>query len=211
MSTDDVRATVSEDIVLELLLGVGLDRNQAISLVDHQPERSEQSSESPAMEDQRSEPEEGEESQSAPLSSFQCTVMQMMEKMSQRLDDLSTRMDRSSRASTLLPAVSPLSIQNQPDGRRNWADIPVEETPDYSNPLVWEDEPEDSTRPLLQASENTARALKTAFGHPMGNQARLQARKQYMPSRMWRLLSARNWTRLRSNCSRKIRNRQTPH
>ena len=54
-----------------------------MSLLDHQPERMEQSSELPAMEDQRSEPVEGEESQSVPPSGFQHTVMQMMEKMSQ--------------------------------------------------------------------------------------------------------------------------------
>ena len=55
----------------------------------------------------------------------------------------------------------------------------MDEIPDYNAPIVREDEAEDSTRPLLQVSENTARALMIAFSRPMGNQARLQARKPY--------------------------------
>ena len=88
--------------------------------------------------------------------------MRMM-KMSQRVDDPSARMDRSSGAPTPLPSASTMSVQNQPDGRRKWANTPMEETPDYNIPLVREDELEDSTRPLLQVSENTARTLKTCY------------------------------------------------
>ena len=62
---------------------------------------------------------------------------------------------------------------------RCWADVPVDEVPDYSAPLVWEDDVEEATQPLRQVSENTAKALKTAFSRPLANQARLQARKPY--------------------------------
>ena len=44
---------------------------------------------------------------------------------------------------------------------------------------MWEDEAEASARPLLTVSEGTAKALKTAFGRPLSNQARLQTRKPY--------------------------------
>ena len=35
---------------------------------------------------------------------------------------------------------------------------------DYSTSLVWEDDAEKLVRPLLQVTENTAKALKAAFG-----------------------------------------------
>ena len=48
------------------------------------------------------------------------------------------------------------------------ADIPPEERlPDYNSTLVWEDDVEESTRPLRQVSENTTKALKAAFGRPI--------------------------------------------
>ena len=41
---------------------------------------------------------------------------------------------------------------HRPSERRNWADVLVDETPDYSLPLVWDDEAEEaSTRQLLTA------------------------------------------------------------
>ena len=55
----------------------------------------------------------------------------------------------------------------------------MDEVPDYSAPLVWDDDVKEATQPLQQVSENTAKALKTAFSRPLANQARLQARKPY--------------------------------
>lgn len=105
----------------------------------------------------------------------------MMERMSQRLDNLSARMDHSSGASTPTPMgdTTPSSTSVQTDGGRSWADIPVDELADYTAPLVCDDDMEDRTHPLVQVSENTAKVLKTAFGRPLSNQSRLQARKPY--------------------------------
>ena len=199
MSADDVRTSVSEDAVLQLLIGAGLNGEQAAAVLDDELRQSphelthhltrEQSSPSPVPQDQRS--TQG----GTNLSSFESSVMTMMERLSQRLDDLSARVDRSSGASTpthghdgsssasttdrRLTAEQSSTIY-RPTGGRCWADIPAEETlTDYAMPLVWDDELEDPSRPRLQVSESTAKALKMAFGRPMPNQARLQVRKPF--------------------------------
>ena len=120
--------------------------------------------------------------------------MTMMKRLSQRLDDLSARVDRPSGASTPShgydgsSSVSTTdrvtaeqsSMIYRPTGGRSWADIPAEETlTDYTMPLVWDDELEDPSFPRLQVSESTAKAFKVAFGCPMPNQARLQVRKPF--------------------------------
>jgi hypothetical protein len=59
----------------------------------------------------------------------------------------------------------------------SWADIPPEErlsASDYNATLNWD---EDSGRVDTTATENTAKALKSAFSRPVSNQARLLARK----------------------------------
>ena len=181
MSTEaTIRSSVSEEAVLELLLGAGLDRAEAINLLDSQPE---QSSTMLVPEGQRPTSEDAiAESQSAqPSSVFERSIVATLERMSQRLDDLSARVGESSRVS---PSPSPTTLTPPtqtplPGVSRNWADIPVDEVHDYSAPLVWEDDAEETVRPLLQVTENTAKALKVAFGRPLPNQARLQARKPY--------------------------------
>ena len=182
MSTEaTIRSSVSEEAVLELLLGAGLNRAEAINLLDSQPE---QSSTMLAPEGQRPTSEDAiAESQSAqPSSAFERSIVATLERMSQRLDDLSARVGESSRAS---PSPSPTTLTPPtrqtplPGVSRNWADIPVDEVHDYLAPLAWEDNAEETVRPLLQVTENTAMALKVAFGRPLQNQVRLQARKPY--------------------------------
>ena len=129
MSSDAVCSSVSEDAVPELLLGAGLGRHQVLSIIDNQLEQSsnvleqhvrpeEQRSYTPAPEDQRSESGEGGVSQRAPQSTFESSVMEMMTKMSQRLDDLSARVDSSSRVSTPLPRET-TPAPSQPESQRN--------------------------------------------------------------------------------------------
>ena len=47
----------------------------------------------------------------------------------------------------------------------------------------WDDQDEESTdvesQKVVQVSENTQKAIKTAFGRPLHNAARLQTRKAY--------------------------------
>ena len=180
MSTEaTIRSSVSEEAVLELLLGAGLDRAEAANLLDPQPE---QSSTMLVPEDQRSISEDAvAESQSAqPSSAFERTIMAILERMNQRLDDLSARVGESNRVSpssstaTLTPTQKSL-----PGATRNWTDIPMDKIQDYSAPLMWDDDAEEAVRPLLQMSENTTKALKTAFSRPLPNQAWFQARKSF--------------------------------
>ena len=135
MSADEIRLSVSEDAALKLLLRAGLNREQELSLIDHQP--SEQSSHSPVTaipEDQRSDYGAGLRAQP---STFETSVMLMMERMSQRLDNLSARMDRSSGALTPTPTSDHGTTPVQTDGRRSWADIPVDELADYTGTTIW--------------------------------------------------------------------------
>ena len=204
MSFDEVRSSVSESAVLELLVGAGLDETAALSLISPQPEQSsaqlgerrqplqlqlsaEQSSGTLTPADRRSSAG-GEDYASGAGSAFERSIIQMMQRMSQRLDDLTARVDESSGDSTeTQPKSSSSASETQTPGStprasgsgRCWADVPVDEVPDYSAPLVWEDDVEEATQPLRQVSENTAKALKTAFSRPLANQARLQARKPY--------------------------------
>ena len=121
-------------------------------------------------------------SQSAqPSLAFERSIVTTLERMNQRLDNLSARVGKSSRVSPT-PSPTTLTPPTQtplPGATRNWADIPVDEMHDYSAPFVWEDVAEEPVRPLLQVTENTAKALKAAFGRPLPNQVRLQARKLY--------------------------------
>ena len=120
----------SEEAVLELLLGSGLGREQALTLINHKPE---QSSLMPVPDIHHS--DEVETNQSA-----QPSVMMTLERLNWRLNDLSTR-DRQPHPTTTNPA--------QMGAGRAWADIPVDEIPDYFIPVVWKDEADDSaTGPL---------------------------------------------------------------
>ena len=118
---------------------------------------------------------------------FKRSIMQMVQTMSQRLDDLTARIDESSGGLTeTQPKSSSSASETQTPGSRPragsgrcWADVPVDKVPDYSAPLVLDDDVEEATQPLRQVSENTAKALKTAFSRPLANQARLQARNGY--------------------------------
>lgn len=158
----DICSSASEEAVLELLQGSGLGREQALTLINHQPE---QSSLMPVPNMPHS--DEVETNQSA-----QPSVMMTLERLNWRLNDLSTR-DRQSHPTTANPA--------QMGAGRAWADIPVDEIPDYFIPVVWEDEADDSaTGPLWTVSESTETALQAAFSRPLNNQAQLQARKLYM-------------------------------
>lgn len=172
-------SSVSEEAVLELLLGSGLGREQALSLIDHGPEQSSLTL-SPDM-GQRPHPEEAGASQSAQLSAFERSVMMTLERLNQRLDNLSAKVGEGDRVFTPSPPPSITATPVQKGAGRAWADIPVGEVPDYSIPVVWEDEADDSASgPLQTVSEGTGKALKAAFSRPLSNQTRLQTRKPYV-------------------------------
>ena len=144
MSTDsELRSSVSEEAALELLLGAGLDKNRRSSSWTTGRSRA------PLRRYPRFEAGETEANQSVqPTSAFERSVMTALEKMGQRLDDLSARVEGpSNRELTPLanrdltpPGTSSSASTTQTGLRRNWVDIPVEETPNYSIPVVWDDE-----------------------------------------------------------------------
>ena len=116
MSFDEVRSSVSESAILELLVGAGLDETAALSLISPQPEQSsvqlgerrqplqlqlsaEQSSGTPTPANRRSSAG-GEDDASSTGTAFERSIMQIMQRMSQRLDNLTARVDESSGGST---------------------------------------------------------------------------------------------------------------
>ena len=111
-------------------------------------------------------------------------MMAAMECMSQRLDDLAVKVEKPSGASTShstsTPRSAALSADSfRPTASRDWVDISVtERLTDYNTPLSWEDDQEEAT-PLRRVSEDTGKILRSSFGRPLTNQARLTARKAY--------------------------------
>ena len=172
-----VRSSVSEEAVLDLLMGAGLGRAEATTLITTQPE---QSSPTAGIITPTAEPVA---SQSAlPSTAFEQSVVVTLERMSQRLDDLSAKVAATANGASPSPVPSTSSTASTPETRRLWADIPIDEVQDYTLPLPWaqeEDAAEEPTRPLIQVSEHTAKTLKAAFSRPLPNQARLQTRKPY--------------------------------
>ena len=117
--------------------------------------------------------------------SFEATVMAMMERMSQRLNSLSTKVEQSGRAPNHLrtggteTGAAIRADSYRPTHGWDWADIPVDERPDLTTPLTWEDDAAEESTQLRQVSDSTTKVLKNAF-QPMSNQARLQARRPYL-------------------------------
>ena len=163
--------------MLDLLVGAGLGRAEAMTLIVTQPEQSSPTAGSitPTAEPLMS--------QSAlPSMAFKQSVVATLERMSQRLDNLSAKV--AAMAHRVSPSPVPLtsSTAPTPETRRLWADIPIDEVQAYTLPHPWaqeEDATEEPTQPLIQVSEHTAKALKAAFGRLLLNQARLQAKKPY--------------------------------
>ena len=149
--------------MLELLTGAGLDQAQARSLLFTDDTQQEQSSTTlEAHVDQRSIARGSKQDQSVqPRSIFEQTVLASLEAMNQRLNYLSAKVDG--------PPETPMSSASHSEdsptvtARRLWADVPVDEVPDYSAPLPWEDGGEAEPSTLREVSENTKRVLTQAF------------------------------------------------
>lgn len=78
-----------------------------------------------------------------------------------------------------VPTVTPPSEREQPS--RLWADRQVDEVPDYSTPVTWDDEEEDTTmvgQKLFAVSEGTEKLLRESFTKAMPNSARRQLRER---------------------------------
>ena len=116
-------------------------------------------------EDQRSISGGSEQDQSVQQrSTFEQTVLASLEAMDQQLNYLIAKVEGPSEppetpASNSSHLVTPLTETT----RRLWADIPVDEVPDYSAPLPWEDDTEAEPSTLREVSENTKKALTPAF------------------------------------------------
>ena len=204
MSTEAViRPSVSEDAVLELLTGASLDRAQALVLLgeggQEQPDLSthpdEEQSSSRSVVAHRDQRSTSRAPEAAPFvesgqgtcerSAFESSVLATLEAMGRRLDELASRVDgpnetserATPRSSSRLGESLVMDTQEPP--RRLWADVPIDEVPDYAAPLTWEDDNEGDSSRLLDVSEGTKKAIVQAFGKPMGNQTRLQTWRPY--------------------------------
>ena len=121
-------------------------------------------------------------SQSAlPSTAFEHSLVATLERMSQRLNNLSAKVATAANRALPSPVPSTSSTAPAPETRRSLADIPIDEVQDYTLPLPWtqEDAVDEITWPLIQLSEYTAKALKAAFSRPLSNQAWLQARRPF--------------------------------
>ena len=181
-----IRSSVSEEAVLELLTGAGLDQTQARELlcgnsVADEFRLDQRSTILETHEDQRSVSRGSEQDQSVQQrSTFEQTVLASLEAMDRRLNDLAAKVDGPSEPPET-PASNSSHLVTPPTetARRLWADIPVDEVPDYSAPLPSEDGTKVEPSTLQEVSENTKKALTQAFSRPLGYQARLQVRRPY--------------------------------
>ena len=164
---------ISSVEVLELLLGAGLDRTQASALLENllqgqRPEGCE--GQRPAI---QSQPGTHSNQSSLSRSEFERTVMETMQRLSQRLDSIAEKVDGSIDQDTVTesPAISCPAMTL-------WADRLLDSLP---MPQWGQDEesPDIEGRKLVEVSESTRKAIKTAFEKPLPNAARLQTRKTY--------------------------------
>ena len=167
--------------VLDLLLGAGLDRVEAANLLAGATVPGQRPSMHGGLEDQRSSsPLVGEQSvpQTA-TKTFETTVMETLARFGEKLEYLTARVEGSDTSTAIAPSETPQRAASS----RDWADRPLDEPADYTASITWMDEEpadaDNSVRPLVQVSEGTARAIKTAFKGPLLNTARLQTRKGY--------------------------------
>ena len=173
----------SSSEILDLLLGAGLDRGQATALIGNLP----QDQRSERLEDgegqrptTRSNPQIRSDQSSTGRTDFERTVMETMQRLSQRLDSLAERVEgNDGRNRAMMTESSPTSGSTP----TLWADRPLDEPLDSLPMPQWDDQDEESaeveSRKVVQVSENTQKAIKTAFGRPLHNAARLQTRKAY--------------------------------
>ena len=165
----------SSSEVLELLLG--LDRAQASALIGNLPQ---------GQRPERPEDSEGRRptaqlhpgTQSTNRSEFERAVMETMQRLSERLDSLADRVERRDERSNVTATESPGASGST---TTLWADRPLDEPLDSLPMPRWDDEEpaETESRALIQVSESTRRALKTAFEKPLPNAARLQTIRAY--------------------------------
>ena len=167
----------SSSEILDLLLGAGLDRGQATALIGNLP----QDQRSERLEDgegqrptTRSNPQIQSDQSSTGRTDFERTVMETMQRLSQRLDSLAERVEgNDGRNRATMTESSPTSGSTP----TLWADRPLDEPLDSLPMPQWDDQDKESadveSRKVVQVSENTQKAIKTAFGRPLHNAARL--------------------------------------
>ena len=184
-----VRSSVSEDALLELLTGAGLDEAQAIALLGEQvaaaprqqPDEDHRSFTSADHSGQRPSESESERVMDQSVrerSAFERSVLASLENMGRRLDYLTSRVDGPDTDATPRNS-SRLDESTGTAANGPWADIPMDEVPDYAAPLAWDDGAEAEPSRLLDVSESTKKAVTQVFAKPLGNQSRLQVRKPY--------------------------------
>ena len=147
--------------VLELLLGAGLDRAQASALMGNLPQ---------GQRPERPEDSEGRRptaqlhpgTQSTNRSEFERTVMETMQRLSERLDSLADRVERRDERSNVTATESPGASGST---TTLWADRPLDEPLDSLPMPRWDDEEpaETESQALIQVSESTRRALTLTY------------------------------------------------
>ena len=167
----------SSSEVLELLLGAGLDRAQASTLVGNllQGQRPKDcEGQRPTI---QSHPRTQSIQSSPSRNEFECTVMETMQCLSRRLDSLAEKVEGSNDRDTVTEA-----LVTSGSATTLWADRPLNEPLDSLPMSQWdqdEDLPEIEGRKLVEVSESTRKVIKTVFEKPLPNTARLQTRKTY--------------------------------
>ena len=166
----------SSSEILDLLLGAGLDRGQATALIGNLP----QDQRSERLEDgegqrptTRSNPQIQSDQSSTGRTDFERTIMETMQRLSQRLDSLANKVEGRDERSNVTATESPGTSGST---TTLWADRLLDKSLD-SLPLPrWDNEEsaETESQALIQVSESTQRALKTAFEKALPNAARLQ-------------------------------------
>jgi hypothetical protein len=178
-----LRSNSSE--VLDILLDAGVDRVQAAAflaelLLDQRSNKAVEQHEGTGQRPTTPAQPEVQSDHTAGVD-FQHTVMETMQRLSDRLDSLAQKVDnRDYTTASETPPITP--ITPNPPSSRSWADRPLDE-PLSSLPLPnWdlEDQEAENRPPLtVKVSETTKATIQTAFERPLSNVARLSARRAY--------------------------------
>ena len=147
----------SSSEVRDLLFDAGLDRAQAVALMGNRPQ-----GQRPGGQKECEPSPTIQRDQGTGRSKFERTVMETMQRLSQRLDSLAEKVEGNDERSNVME--SPLNAGSLPT---LWADRPLDESLDSLPTPRWDNEEETTDMEngtSVQVSESTQKVIKAAFG-----------------------------------------------
>ena len=104
--------------------------------------------------------------------SFESRMMEMMEGFSRRLSDLAARVGSTHEAAANGGTSTEVPPTPSASRAHDWADRPIDEPLDTLPLIQWPDKEAETTRNLVEVSEETTTFLQSCFRKPLSNAAR---------------------------------------